>query len=233
MNPNNKKIEISEAILHIAFQDNFEREMAALLDEPSIQVFSSRHEARMQKLFRTERRRDFCLSAFAVSKRAAAILVVAIALLFGALLANQEVRASVVRTIIEWHQQFTRFRFEGSAVPGNIEGWRISYIPEGFAEYQNTTLGDLLTIIKLVNEQNETVVLEFAYAESMSISVGNNKAEHEIILYSNLELHIFHGTSDYQRNRIVWYNLGYAFLLQSYLPIEDMQRIAVSVIPIR
>ena len=106
-------------------------------------------------------------------------------------------------------------------------------MPEGFVENQNTTLGDLLTIIELVNEQNETIVLKFSYAESAAISVGSGNTEHEMVLYSNLELHIFHGMSDYQKNSIVWYNLGYAFLLQSYLPIEDLQRIAVSVVPIQ
>ena len=160
-------------------------------------------------------------------------MLVAVTLLFGALLTNQDVRASVVRTIVEWYQQFTWFRFEGHVAPLNIEGWRVTYLPDGFVEHQNITLGNLMTIIEFTNDQNETIVLEFAYSEATSISVDNENARYEMVLYHGMEMHVFHDTSGYQRNNILWHNLGYAFLLQSYLPVEDMLRIAVSVVPIQ
>jgi len=90
-----------ESILYIAFKENHTKEMAEIHDNEE-HTFSEHHKIRMQSLFKTVRRKEILITIYSVIKRVAAVIIIAMATLFGVLLTNADVYASIRHAVINW-----------------------------------------------------------------------------------------------------------------------------------
>lgn len=99
-----------EKILHT--DDNFKNKIKAIV----------RKENRNEKLIHFSR----------AAAKVAVVVMVCISLTFASLMTAEAVRESVVTTILEWHDKFTRIFIETDAQPDKLPEIRFNYIPEGF-----------------------------------------------------------------------------------------------------
>ena len=99
-----------EKILHT--DDNFKNKIRAIV----------RRENRNEKLIHFSR----------AATKVAVVVLVCISLTFASLMTAEAVRESVVTTILEWHDKFTRIFIETDAELDKLPEIRFNYIPEGF-----------------------------------------------------------------------------------------------------
>lgn len=224
--------EISEAILRYAVIENHNREMAAIPSDEELAklyTFSKRHEARMKALFAKENYKLIRRKIFKVSRNIAAVLIIMAVVLFGALLTNSDIRAAVKQVIIEWYDKFTRFNFsDQDAVEENAE-WYPSYMIEGFKETEIFFVG-VVRSIEFRNQENNLITFDYGLADSVSYAIDNEHSTYETIENDGVEYHVFPAESNEYTSKIIWYDSGYAFYLNSKADLDELLKIAFSVI---
>ena len=129
---------IFDALFRQAVIESVERKVRALPAEDELKdiIFSERHEKRMEKLFSSSLRKSRIAKAAKFARRAAAVILIVSTFLFGALMTSQDVRATVVNTIVQWFEQFDFFTSDQADEPTAII--LPSYMPEGFTDIQSS-----------------------------------------------------------------------------------------------
>ena len=230
MKTNERSDAAFESILRLAFKENFAQEMAELpTDEELAEMYtpSERHEKRMKALFRSARIKDMFGKSLRIAKRVAVIIFVLATMMFGVLLVNPEVRATVRNAIINRYMQFTRFQFESTSDVFVPLEWHLTYVPEGFDIYYSFDGGNLVHVT-FVNQAGEFLIIEYAEALGASFGISSTNTRHEEIDYMGITFHILYALSNDRESSIVWYNQGYSFAISSILPISTMIQIATA-----
>jgi len=215
-----------EAILSRAVNENFERELNEFTDAELAEMYTvpERHQTRMEKLFKKEKRRA-SLHTAAVYTRRAAIVITAF---LGLSLLNKDVRANIRGLIVEIYEKFISISFTGSDTEGKTE-WRPTYLPEGFIETDVLEYG-AFTDIQYTNDEGITITLTYSLAkEGLNISVDSEKRQYSSILINGEEALLFIAESERYENCIAWRQGGYMFDLWSLVDLEELQKIAESV----
>jgi hypothetical protein len=230
MKDESKGAELFDAVFEKAVLLDFENELAEVPIRKTAErdhAFSTRHIAKMRRLFesaaRGERRRT--MRRFAGT--CAASLVLATALLFGSLMFfSPQVRATVVKVIVEWFDRFTMFQTTEEAET-ELGKWRPAFLPGGYRE-EEAELGVDMGSVVYRNREGERIVLVFARG-SNTISVDNEGFAYRTAVSDETEYRLFESETDGKDNAVVWNKAGCAFYLTSGLPVEELLEVAVSV----
>ena len=226
----NSKLDESvfDALFGQAVIDNFNEQLDLLTHDVDLEpqlIFSSEHEKRMRLLFIKENRKDKLRKTVKWSKRVAAILILAISLLFGSLMFVPEVRAVVIGTVVEWFDQFARFT--STSTGSTNSSINPKYIPDGFTEeYRHND--DMGTTILFINIKGVEIFYE-ARSVDTQLSVDNEGHEYEIENFNGIEYHVLRVVETGKENKIIWESDGQIYLLSSKIPIEELFKMALSV----
>ncbi len=224
---------IFESLLRQAIIENHQRELASLPSEAELAklyAFSDSHHARMKALFIRERRREFRLSFIQYAKKAVACVAVIATVLFGLLMLNPQVRAAVSEVFAEWYEKFTKFGFSDSAPEANTSEWRPEYLPNGFSEDMVDKLGNMTAVLYLDEEGHE---IRFSYNPKhggFSISSDNENRVITPTLINGLEGYKIQGIADGFENGVIWVANGYVFDLWSFVYLDELIKVAESVV---
>ena len=219
---------IFEALFTQAVIDNFDEYLESLSQDDKLSshcIFSADHEKRMSTLFAREKRKINITAASKWVKRVAAVIFIAVSILFGSLMFVPEVRATVIDTVVEWFDQFTRFTSRSTeATKSNLEP---TFIPEGFIEeYRYKT--DFQTIILYIN--NYGIEIDFMSTPiNAQHSVDNEGYEYEVVRYNTIDYHIFTSIDLEKVNFIIWEEEGARFQVGSTISMDILFVIALSV----
>lgn len=228
---NNYHDAVFETLLKRAVVENFENEMASIPSNEELAelyTFSKRHETRMKHLFRKERAKSYLLATAKFAKRIAAVFVVVMAILFGALLFNADVRAAVGNVIVDWYEKFTSFTFTGEKQINKSE-WRPTYIPEGFEEVNVVVVG-AFTDVFYTNATG--IELRFTYSATLgdlNISVDNEQKQVELITIDGQDVTKVTALIPEIENGVIFQHQGYTFDIWSLIEIEELLKIAESI----
>jgi hypothetical protein len=229
---NNNENELFEAMLEKAVAQNFEDELAAIPPREELEkmyAFSDRHNARMEKLFEPGAKKARLRSVVRYSRSVAAILAVTIAVAFGGLLFNPQVRAAVGDTIVQWFDLFAKFISVSDEQSETVASeWRPAYLPEGFSEEVLMT-GDI-NLIQYTNIDGAGVLLTYMMADN-SMSVNSEGVEYNTLRIEGVDYHMFEASDADTENIIVWEQDGNRFQISSLESIIELQKIAMSVRP--
>ncbi|MCL1842216.1 MAG: DUF4367 domain-containing protein [Defluviitaleaceae bacterium] len=228
--------EITEAILRRAATEAHEREMAAIPPEKELAKqynFTAKHTARMRALFKREERKESLMKIYAVSKRAAVIVLIMATALFSLLLTDSQVQATIRETIIRWYEQFTLFRFQGGDEVheiGKFE-WFPNFVPEGFEKIEtiNFYIG---RHIFFEDVGGLYIIFEYVPASDAIIGVDNEYTEMETVSHNGTEYFIIIPLPGSEHDsQVLWNMRGYAFHLVSDLDSQILFEMALSVSP--
>jgi len=219
---------VYEALFRQAVIDNFNQQLDSftLDDYPEEQyTYSPEHEKRMNALFTKEEREDKLRAAVKWSRRAAAVILIAISVLFGSLILVPEVRAAVIRTVIEWYDQFARF----PSAPTDIEKTNLepAYIPDGF--WEDFRDGNELTDIIFYTNGDGIDIIFHSSLTSAQTSVNNEGYDYEVRQINGIDYHVFTGVEIGKGNFIVWEADGQRYSIGSLISIDELQKMALSV----
>ena len=227
------KEEQFEALLRLAVIECFDKEMNAIPPREDLEkmyTFSDRHIRRMKKLFARAKRMEIWKAVRRYSYRVAAAFILTLAMLFGALMFNDNVRAAVQETIIEWFDTFTKFTFgNGTGSDSDMEQeWSLGFLPDGFVESDAFTWGAGKTTV-YTNEKDE--ILDFSYSptDGAFIATDNENADYKTLFNNGIEYHIFNSLLEELPSSVIWEYDGFAFTISALLNQDELMEIAISV----
>ena len=223
---------VFEALLKQAVKNKIKAEIASLPSEEELRKKykpSPELEARVNALFAREERNAFLRRVFKYTRRIAAVLVIVTTTLFGWLMLNGEVRATVTRTMVEWFEGFTRYEPRGTNVaPDHREP---GYIPDGFWEEYRQEPSNML-IIQYINEAGSAIMFESRVISGW-LFADDETAAFEVRRINGVDYHIFNAKGPEDDNAIKWEIGGQRYRLLSSMPervaVEDLQKMAESV----
>ena len=220
--------QVFEALFRQAVIDNFHEELDSLPPDEELArlyTFTPAHEARMQRLFTREARRERSQLLFKWSKRVAAVFLIAVTVLFCALMIVPEARAVITETIIEWYEQFVRFTSNATEVERT--GHEPTYIPSGFNETARDE-GEMTKTIIYGNDEGRTIIF-LCGSESASTAVDSENRTHDTILSDGIEYHLLTPIDGNGEATIVWSMDGQRYAVASDISTDELLRIANSV----
>lgn len=232
MDINKIKDEQFEEMLRLAVNECFEKEMAAIPPQEELEQmypYSKKDKRRMKKMFVRDQRTGAFRIILKYSYRVATVFAITLTMLFGALLTDENVRAAVKETVVEWFNTFTRFKFEGKNNANLVSGWHLEYLPDGFTESKSFNLGFGKTII-YTNAQSENLVFTYVPSSDTSIAVNSERADYETFYIEETEYYLFIPQSKELPAIMIWEQGSFAFSLEASLNGDELKAIAVSVV---
>lgn len=222
---------IFEALFRQAVIDDFDEKLDSMPTKEQLSKlysFSPEFEIRMKKLFTKDRRRSFIRTGIFYTRKVASIIIIVLGLIFGTLLFNTEVRATVGKVFVEWYEKFTSFTYRDEETINEKKDWSLKYLPEGYVGESYEVLGRI-TNIEFTNNKGDKIRFSYYSEESITtISVDNEN--HEIDSYVILGNEAFTATATDNRfdNGIIWNADGHTFNLWGKIPIAELKKIAES-----
>ena len=210
---------VFEAVIKRAIEDNFELRVAEIEADKHVHVFSKRHEHRMKTLFKRVRRR-------AGLRRIVTVAAILLVMLNGMFMANSAVRGAIKGAIIAWFDKQAKFVSDAEAP---VMLWEPVYIPEGFIETYRIQQPDGLSVIVYTNGTSE--LLQFSYDSiENALTLNDEGILYKEIMEKGIVYHTFTAIADGYKNSIVWDMDEYRFCIVGNFIIEELLKIAQSVL---
>ena len=184
-------------------------------------VFSAVFEARMKRLLAINKRRK----VIEAGKRVAVILLIVTTLFSAVLLMNDEVRAVVKEVFVEWFDGFAWFSASNASSESAI--LLPQYLPQGYQEVSRIE-EVFWTQIIYSNDLGHEVFFEI-YPSNTEMGVNNDDVDYAVWQHKGIEYHAMESTSDDEVSQIVWLDQGSLFSLYSFIDIDELRQIAISV----
>lgn len=121
-----------------------------------------------------------------IASKVAVIVLICFSLSFSTLLTAKAVRESIVTTVLEWHDKFTKIFVTSDAPPQDLPEIRLNYIPEGFelVEEESCSFPDVkIFVYKNSYQQFVRVVIELS--TTLPTDYANNENSSYIMLTLN------------------------------------------------
>ena len=223
-----KKDNAFDEMLRQAIVEKFYEEVESLPpnDElAKLHTFTPEHETRMRKLFARDKRRDRIKDAARHCTKAAAMFMLAATLLFGLMMLVPQVRAAVYQTLMEWHDQYVKFKSEAPKTEKtNLEP---TYIPDGFVETERVELPEIVLITYTNSDTGEIITFDSTIA-SASTAVDNENKTYSICKTDDIEYHIFTSTVEGGSSIIIWEIDSQRYCIISTYNVDDLVEMANS-----
>lgn len=223
---------VFEAIFRQAVIDDFEEEISSISsDEQLAKMYSlsPEFEIRMKKLFIKDSIISIFKTVIYYSKKIALLFIILIGLLFATLLFNTEVRATVVKVLVEWYGKFTTFTYGDDIGAYEKKDWTLNYLPEGYIEGKNEILGEVINI-EFINNKGDKIRFSYRPEDSNTkISVDNEKHKIDSCTILNNDAYCISAVDDRFENGIICSMKGYTFSIWGKLSIEEIIQIAESI----
>ncbi len=225
------KEQIFDIVLKEALRESMEREFKEIdemvIDEPH--EFSPQFEKKMKKLINSIGRKDRIKKYKRIAVRTIVSVAAAFGLIFGGLLTQPEVFASVqnvFRSVFDTHD---RYEYVGEELTtenfdNNI---RLGYVPDGYYLSEGYYSPVAVTLV-YTNKLNE-ITFEYGIAES-SVSSYDNENNSYVSFYSNgIEYYYYESSDTDFDDKVIWYERGYKFGIYAHLSKDELVNIAENI----
>lgn len=153
----------------------------------------------------------------------AAMIIVTIAVLFGALMAHPTVRAKVLEFISTWFGDHTRYEIVDdtqSVMPKSIE---FGYIPEGFC-LDFEIIEDTLCSMQYENNSQEYFILEIRNSDAKAL-IDNEHSEFYQVYMGDILVDVYERNDSEILNVLVYYSDHKIVQLTGTLDVEELMLI--------
>lgn len=211
--------------LQKVFNEEFEKDMNEL-DQIEDHVFSVKHEKKMVKLIKRQKKPYFKL--ICTGGRRAACIIAAIILLSASALSVEAVRKAIfdfIISIFSDHNVITVEEGTDSGYPETIEEeYYISDLPEGFTLFQETKLEN--KIYKVYTNDDKYIILQQKVKLNYKHYNDNeNNQRISTYQYGNIEYYIIETSNDI---RYIWDDGRYILELHSNINKADVFNLCTS-----
>lgn len=219
---------ILDAYINLALEENMRKELQDIPPKEELDKMFPVQKKYRNKILKAIKKNKHNGSTFAVYlKRVAVIALICFSSLFGGLLTNQNVRAAIKETVLEWYDKYIRFNFEASIDDNNfptaVNDVDIQYIPDGFnIEYQDDAVNSKQFIY--FNEEGNELVVDIMQNNVGAIMVDNENQTYEELIINDRNVHFFYDNEENYGIGIVGNNKC-VVSVQGHLPREELLKI--------
>ncbi len=191
-------------------------------------VFSQEFKDKMAKLISYEKRRTKIINILYYFKKAVAMLLIVLTVIFAATMSVKAWRVKLFNTIIDTFEKFSEIRYED--VDKSIDKIEDNtffvpgYVPEGFKlDKENTNFFGQSIIYR--NKNGEEIVFEQYKLENRRMIIDTEGTELESIIIHGYEAYFY---SNKGINNILWNDGYYGFIISSAIHKEEIIKMAES-----
>lgn len=164
--------------------------------------------------------------------RAAVAFLCIISLIFGFVMTNSEVRASVESVVLKWYDKYTEFVFNetsGGFDSYKLEDFKIGYIPENF-ELQHEEIYDDMRDVCFINTKKDDAifVIQIFDTAQTSVFVDNEQMLFEKTKIGSNEAWIMYNDADGYGSLLI-VDTKFSILVVGDLSKEEIIKIAVNI----
>ncbi|MGI6577350.1 MAG: DUF4367 domain-containing protein [Eubacteriales bacterium] len=221
---------IFDALLLVAAQEAFQREMDAL---PSVEELNSMYhpsdiiDRKIRTIIKNGYRKNKIKKAVKKCGKVAASIAVVFTLFLAVLLSVEATRIAIFNAIIEWHEEYTEIRFEDSEKSSETP-YAPSYLPEGYIEQSTNRFGNTFMII-YSDKDGTRIIFDQKPSGAGTIFVDSENAKYKELDLSGIKAFLFEPTDENERNILIWQYDGYTFQISSSVESEELIKIGESV----
>lgn len=209
------------------FNERFEEEMKELEDEEP-HIFSEKHNKRMAKLIKNQKKPYFTL--ICTAGRRAACIVAAVIILSASALSVKAIREAVfdfIMRIFSDHTVVTTESGTDAGYPETIKDeYYISELPEGFELSEYNQMDVFLDVSYVNNDKNKYIIFSQKTKSYYYDNIDNQKVDYEEIYIDNNQNYLIISTEHGQR--IIWDNGKYVFTISSNLNKQEIIKLCKS-----
>lgn len=221
MNYNTKFLQAFEAV----YDERFNEQMSSL-DNREPHAFSKKHEKKMTKLIKRQRKPYFNLISSA--GRRAACIIVAIVVFSASALSVKAVREAVFKFITNVFSDHNVVNVESDSDSGYPETIQEEYyifdLPEGFAQSQVDKTDNSLSIVYSYGESR--IIFEQHTLSGFKLNIDNEHNNFEE--YTDTDGIVYKIATSKDNTIIIWSNDDYAFMITSNLNKDEVLKLCRS-----
>lgn len=227
--------DIFETMMKNALIERYSNEVDSLMTEPE-EKFSESLERKAEKIIRKVGIYEQAKNIGKIAAKSFSVALIVLGISFAFLLTQPKVYAAVrdvVRTVFADHDSYSSNigssnmddkTFDNSIVP--------SYIPESY-KLRQAFYGDCNVNLIYENTGNSDIRYSYGVKDGTEISINNEQIEYSEKSANGVTYHIYKATVSGDYNTIIWYNDSYCFVLKSQLSVDEIVKIAESVLEVQ
>jgi hypothetical protein len=136
-------------------------------------------------------------------RNAAAMVILSMSILFGALMLHPEARQTIINLVVTWYEDHIKYSFRDKDAAVLPQDWEFGYIPDGFTLLSEERLDDFCMFIY---ERSDGVLLNIIITnESRGGYLDNEHYDIERISFKNGVADLYQSRDSVFPNKIVWY----------------------------
>ena len=196
-------------------------------DQISAHIFSRSFERAMKKLIREQKRSPFVKDFMRFAKRAAAIVLLTVAVAFSALMTVDAYRAKFIEMIEEIFDDLTHYSFTSSQKSTMQRGRLIlSYLPEGLTEIEHYISEPLEESFSFEDENGRLLQVSLNFLtenSSLNLLLDTEDAKTTTIPFKDGSATLVEKDG---MSTLLWDDDSYVFLVLGDFPAEEVLKVA-------
>ena len=133
----------------------------------------------------------------------AAMVILSMSILFGALMLHPEARQAIINLVVTWYEDHIKYSFRDKDAAALPQKWEFGYIPEGFTLLSEERLDDFCMFIY---ERSDGVLLKIIITnESRGGYLDNEHYDIKKISFRNGVADLYQSQDNMFPNKIVWH----------------------------
>ncbi len=225
------KNKIFNAILAEALEDCLDDELKKY-DEIKFDrthEFSPQYKMKRRKIINSVGRKNRIKKYKHIAVRSVISIAAAFGLVFGVLLTQPEVYAAVQNVIRNVFDKYDKYECvsEELTVENFDDSFRLGYVPEGYYLSEGNYSPAFVTLT--YTNENEKIIFAYGIADSLLINHDNEHNIFETFTVDKIEYYYYRSIDKDFYSTLLWYENGYAFVLDAQLSKDELVKIAENV----
>ncbi len=229
---------VFDAMLELAVNEDFEREMREMPSEEQLEGEyepTPEFEAKMQRFLRQHRRKINIRMYSQMAKKIVAGIGIVFILVSAGLLCVKAARVTIFNAILDWKDRYVTIKYDEREKQLNksevdmSELYKPKYIPEGFYQYDVAKSGSTITIKYINNEKIKIYFDQKLLSSSGIAAIDSENKNYTEISIGETKAYLFEAKSEDDNTFIIWKNETTSFNLFSNINKDELIKMAESI----
>ncbi len=213
------------ALIKEALIEKCSKELQEIKAETEAHEFSSEFKKSIKKIMSSIGKKENIKQAAKVFKHIAVTTAAIMGIIFGALLTQPEVYASVSGVIKNVFHSYDLYINKGNKTEKIDKKIHLGYVPNGY-EIASIFYYDCDVSMTYENENKITFNFDYGLANGFVFYVDNERHSCIELSHNNVNYYFYSANIPDEENILLWYSDKYYFVIYAQLPQDELVKIA-------
>lgn len=222
------KEKIFDLILTDALKESMKIEFEEIdkLTAEETHEFSPQFEKKMRKLINSVGRKERIKKFKRFAAKSVVVLSIVFTLIFGGLLTQPEVFASVQNVFRSVFDIYDKYEYVGEEVTFDNfnDSIRLGYVPDGYCLSEG--LYSSFNVTLFYTSKSDEITFEYAIANGLVSFYDNEHNSYETFNLNGIEYQYYKSNDVDFNNKLIWYEDGYVFGIYAHLSEDELVEMA-------